>query len=122
MQFWTQHTLSFRMMYDTTCYPSGMSACHFWWPLLQHYKDIRHYKETKTRLQKAERQSSWRYIEDIIEVGNPDQEHQPKQKRLLSFIKSLRRDNSGKEKGRLYDDPKDKADILNRQYESTWTK
>ena len=27
-----------------------------------------------------------------------------------------------KEKGRLHDDPKDKADILNRQYESTWTK
>ena len=39
---------------------------------------------------------------------------------------SLRRDNSGiaplKEKGRLHADPKDKADILNRQYESTWTK
>ena len=89
-------------------------------------KDIQHYRETKARLQKAERQSYWRHIENIIEIGNPDQEHQPKQKRLFIFIKSLRRDNSGiaplKEKGRLHDDPKDKADILNRQYESTWTK
>ena len=41
-------------------------------------------------------------------------------------MKSLRRDNSGiaslKEHGRLHDDPKDKADFLNWQYESTWTK
>ena len=74
----------------------------------------------------TKRQSYWRHIENIIEIGNPDQEHQPKQKRLFNFIKSLPRDNRGiaplKEKGRLHDDPKDKADILNRQYESTWTK
>ena len=38
MQFWTQHTLSFKMMYDATCYSSGMGTCHFWWPLLQHYE------------------------------------------------------------------------------------
>ena len=37
MQFWTQHTLSFKMMYVATCYPSGMGTCHFWWTLLQHY-------------------------------------------------------------------------------------
>ena len=89
-------------------------------------KDIRQFRETKARLQKAERQSYWKYIENIVEVGNPDQEYQPKQKRLFNFIKSLRRDNSGiaplKEKGRLHVDPKDKTDILNRQYESTWTK
>ena len=69
---------------------------------------------------------NWKYIEDIIEVGDPDQEHQPKQKRLFNFIKSLRRDNSGiaplKENGKVHANPKDKADILNRQYESTWTK
>ena len=78
-------------------------------------KDIRQYRETKARLQKAERQSYWKYIENIVEVGNPDQEYQPKQKRLFNFIKSLRRDNSGiaplKEKGRLHADPKDKAEI-----------
>ena len=89
-------------------------------------KDIRQYRETKARLQKAERQSYWRYIENIIEVRNPDREHQPMQNRLYNFIKSLRRDNRDiaplKEKGRLHDEPKDKADYLNRQYESTWIK
>ena len=89
-------------------------------------KDIKHYKETKARLQKAERQSYWNFVDNIIEVGDPEKEHQPKQKRFWSFIKSLRKDTSDvaplKDNGRLHADPKDKADILNRQYESTWTK
>ncbi|MCG8077787.1 MAG: reverse transcriptase family protein, partial [Candidatus Thiodiazotropha taylori] len=65
-------------------------------------------------------------MEDIIEVGDPEQDTPPKRKRLFNFIKSLRRDSTGvaplKENGRLHDDPKDKADILNRQYQSTWTR
>ena len=40
MQFGNQHTLSFKTVYDATCYPSSMGACHFWWPLLQHYKSL----------------------------------------------------------------------------------
>ena len=86
----------------------------------------RNYKETKVRLQKAERQSYWKYLDNLIEVGDPGQEHQPKPKILFSFVKSLHRDNSGiaplKAHGRLHGDPKDKADILERQCESTWTK
>ena len=58
-------------------------------------KDIRHYKETKAKLQKAERQSYRKYLDNLIEVGDPGQEHQPKQKRLFNFVKSLQRDNSG---------------------------
>ena len=89
-------------------------------------KDIKHYKENKARLQKAERQSYWNFVDNIIEVGDPEHERQPKQKRFWSFIRSLRKDTSGvaplKDNGRLHADPKDKADILNRQYESTWTK
>ena len=50
----------------------------------------------------------------------------PSKKRFWSFIKSLRKDTSGlaplKDNGRLHTDPKDKANILYRQYESTWTK
>ena len=73
-------------------------------------KDIKHYKETKARLQKAERQSYWNFVDNIIEVGDPEQEHQPKQKRFWSFIKSLRKDTSGvaplKDNGRLHADPK----------------
>lgn len=89
-------------------------------------KDIRHYRETKARPQKAKRQSYWKYLDNLIEIRDPSQEHQPNQKMLFIFIKSLRRDNSGiallKEHGRLHDDPKQVADILNQQYESTRSK
>ena len=89
-------------------------------------KDIKHYKEDKARLQRAERQSYWNFVDNIIEAGDPEQEHQPMQKRFWSFIKSLRKDTSGvaplQDNERLHPDPKDKADILNRQYGSTWTK
>ena len=40
-------------------------------------KDIRQYKETKARLQKAERQSYWQYVDNLIEIEDPDQQHQP---------------------------------------------
>ena len=87
---------------------------------------VRHYRETKARLQQAERQSYWKYVENIIEEGDPEQEHQLKQKPFWNFIKSLRRDSGDvaplKENCRLHADSKDKADILNRQYESTFTK
>ena len=89
-------------------------------------KDIRQYKETKACLQKAERQSYWQYVDNLIEIGDPDQQHQSKQKRFWSYIKSLWKDTGGvaplKDNGRLHADPKEKADILNRQYESTWTR
>ena len=89
-------------------------------------KDICNYKETKARLQKVERQSYWNFVDHIIDESEPGQEHHPKQKRFWSFIKSMRKDTSGiaplKENGRLHAEPKDKADILNKQYESTWTK
>ena len=62
----------------------------------------------------------------IIDKGDPEQEHKLKQKRFWSFIKPLRKDSCGiaplKENGRLHAEPNDKADILNRQYVSTWTK
>ena len=56
-----------------------------------------------------------------------ESDHQPnKQKRFWSFIKSLRKDSSGvaplKENGKMHADPKDKTNILNRQYESVYTK
>ena len=47
-------------------------------------------------------------------------------KRFWSFVKSLRKDNSGvaplKDQGKMHADPVDKANILNRQYESVFTK
>ena len=65
-------------------------------------------------------------MDNIIEIGDPDQQHQPKQKRFWSYNKSLQKDTGGistlKDNGRLHADPKEKANILNKQYESTWTR
>ena len=49
-----------------------------------------------------------------------------KQKTFWSFIKPLRKDSSDvaplKENGKMHEDPEDKSNILNRQYESVYTK
>ena len=89
--------------------------------------DISHYKQIRARVQKAERQAYWKHVENIIDIGDPESDYRPnKQKRFWSFIKSLRKDSSGvsplKENGKMHADPKDKTNILNRQYESVYTK
>ena len=88
-----------------------------------------HNHKLQTRFQKAERQAYLRHIENLIEIiiGDPEKDQSPgKQKRFWSFIKSLREDNCGvaplKENGKMHTDPKDKANILNRQHESTFTR
>ena len=81
-------------------------------------KDLRKYKDCKKAVQKQERQSYWTYINNITEVGDPDSEQQPKQKRFWNYIKSLRKDTTGvsplKDNGRLFDTARDMADILSR--------
>ena len=88
----------------------------------------RYYIKTKARIQREERQSYWRYINNLIV---PPEEDEPvsqgsNQKRFWSYVKSLRRDNTGvaplKDQGRLYPLPRDKANILNHQYQSVFTK
>ena len=75
---------------------------------------------TPAQAQKQERQAYWKYVENLIELGD-EQEQQPssKQKRFFSFIKSLKKDSSGvaplRDQGKLHSDPADKANILNRQ-------
>ena len=87
-------------------------------------KNIRQHKETKAKLQTTERQSYWQFVDNIIEVGDPGQETVPKQMSFWSYIKSLRKDTIGiaplKDNGKLHADPKDRADFLNRQFQSTW--
>ena len=87
--------------------------------------DIRKYRQCKGDIQKLERQAYYSYINNIIEVNEDLDERPSKQKRFWSYIKSLRKDNTGisplKDKGRLFNAPKDKANILNRQYQSTFT-
>ena len=81
--------------------------------------DIRKFKECKKAVQKIERESYWTYINNIIH------DHNPKKKRFWNYIKSLGKDSTGiaplKDNGRLFNASKDKADILNRQYQSRFT-
>ena len=62
------------------------------------FKDISYsyYKTKKARVQKAERQAYWNYLDKMLDFGDPETEHQSgKMKRFWSFVKSLRKDNSG---------------------------
>ena len=82
----------------------------------------------KARVQRAERQAYWNYLDKMLDFGDPDTENQSgKMKRFWSFVKSLRKDNSGvaplKDQGKMHaDSVDDKSNILNRQYESVYTK
>ena len=86
------------------------------------------YVKTKASVQKLRRQSYWNYINDLIEPPSDNQEHsRNRQKRFWHYIKSLRRDNCGvsplrDHEGKLCSAPSDKANILNKQYESVFTK
>ena len=76
----------------------------------------------RARVQKAERQAHCKHVDNLIEVGDPENHQNPgKQERFWSFIKSLRKDNCGvaplKENGKMHADPRDKVNILNRQCE-----
>jgi hypothetical protein len=89
--------------------------------------DIKRYRDSKAELQKALRNAHWRYVEDLIDTGDPADLNRPtQQKRFWTYIKSLRKDNSGvsplREAGVLRDNPEEKANILNRQYESVFTR
>jgi len=88
-------------------------------------EDRTKYLKVKTETQRLERQSYWRYIEDLIEGHSESEQDQSKQKRFWNYIKSLKRDSCGvsplKDHGKLHSDPVDKANILNRQYQSVFT-
>ena len=86
----------------------------------------RKYLQTKAQAPKQERQAYWKYVENLIELGDEQEKQQSsKQKRFFSFIKSLKKDSSGvaplRDQGKLHSDPADKANILNRQYQSEFT-
>ena len=66
----------------------------------------------------------WTYINTIIEPADTA-DRPASQKRFWGYIKSLKKDSTGisslKENGKLHTDPSDKANILNRQYQSVFT-
>ena len=88
------------------------------------------YKQLKHQVQKEQRHAYNTYIEKLIldlPTNDPDQSfnNQSKPKKLFSFIKSLRTDNSGvaplKKEVQLVADTKQKANILNEQFKSVFT-
>ncbi|MCG8047725.1 MAG: reverse transcriptase family protein, partial [Candidatus Thiodiazotropha endolucinida] len=87
--------------------------------------DIKRYKKTKAVTQQCLRQNYQSYVNNLIELD--DSEGQvPKQKRFWQYISSLKKDNTGisplRDKGRLFNGAQDKANILNEQYKSVFTK
>jgi hypothetical protein len=89
--------------------------------------DIKKYKDAKATAERIQSKAYWEYENNIIEFGDPENYEKPgKQNRFWSYIKSLRNDTSGvsplKENDKMHADPKDKADILNGQHESVFTK
>ncbi len=69
------------------------------------------------------RNAYWKHIETIITPMQDDQ--YSGLKRFWGFIKSMRKDHVGvttlKDNGKVYTDPKEKANLLNRQFESVFT-
>jgi hypothetical protein len=81
-------------------------------------------------VQKEQRKAYWKYIENIIfdlPIKDSDQHQYSdfKPKKLFSYFKSIRKDNSGisplKKDGILYTDTVEKTNILNQQFQSVFT-
>ena len=64
-------------------------------------------------------------MEDNILEEKAEEDFKNTQKKFWKHIKSVKKDRTGtaplKENGLLYSDPKSKADILNRQYQSVFS-
>ena len=92
-------------------------------------KNIQKYKHLTTQVQKEQRKAYWGYIEKMIcdiPLTDPDQNYQnSKPKKLFSYIKSIRTENVGvaplKKDGKLHTTTKEKANILNNQFQSVFT-
>ncbi|XP_076461741.1 uncharacterized protein LOC143294196 [Babylonia areolata] len=82
----------------------------------------------KGKVQREQRHAYWTYINNIIDPPKSDDEQLKgsNQKRFWNYIKSLRRDSTGvsplRDQGRLFASPKEKANILNHQYKSVFTR
>ena len=88
----------------------------------QHHKDWDRYKHMKTATQRELRNAHDKYIDDIL-LG--DIHNEPK--RFWSYLKGKRQDSQGvaplrKTDGFLHNDAPTKAEILNQQFHSVYTK
>ena len=83
------------------------------------------FRALKHQIQREVRKAYWSYVEDIITPLDDEKPYQG-MKRFWSMMKHLRSDNSGiaplRDNGQLFTAPKEKANILNRQFESVFTR
>ena len=87
-------------------------------------------RQLKHDHQRAMRKAYWDFIDNLISIDNEDHlltdKRPPKQKCLFQYIKSLRKECSGvpslKQGDRLITDTIGKAEALNDQYQSVFTK
>ena len=80
------------------------------------------YKSHKRSTLKALRRARWSYIDNILQLSLDSKDPKP----FWRFIKSQRQDSVGvsalKHEGRLYSDSKTKAELLNSQFKSVFTR
>lgn len=83
-------------------------------------------RSLKHKIQQETRSAYWSYVEKIILPESPESPQKGGNKQLWSFIKHRKVDSVSiaplKDKGVLWNDPKDKAEILNTQFKSVFTK
>ena len=84
------------------------------------------FKALKSEIQKMMRIAYWDHVEKIISPMNESGENWTGMKKFSQFIKSMRTDYMGvpalKDKGMTVIDARAKADLLNKQFESVFTK
>ena len=85
----------------------------------------RKFKDLKKEIQIEMRRAYWAYIESIITPMDSEDGEWSGMKRFWQFIKGMRKDHTGvatlKDQGNTVSDPKEKANLLNRQFESVFT-
>ena len=87
-------------------------------------RHIRRYLDLKHQLQKKQRQAYWEYVRSIVTPQDQENEYAG-MKRFWTYIKHRRSDNVGvsslKSEGKLFSHSIDKADILNKQFQSVFS-
>ena len=83
-----------------------------------------HYRSLKAFTQKSIRKAYWRYIEGII-TDKDDDDSPASHKKFWRFVKHRKQDVQGvaplKKNGKLVDNPVEKANILNNQFQSVFS-
>ena len=82
------------------------------------------FKDVKRTVQRELRRAYWKYVDDIVTSQENDSQYSG-MKRFWTYIKHKRTDNKGiapmQQKGRLYSEPTEQANILNKQFQSAFS-